>query len=552
MAEQYYVSKKYHEISVLAGETARQVSKNGEEWSKYLTTAARLYRYPFEDQMLIYAQRPDATACALMETWNEKMFCWVNRGAKGIALFDRESERPRLKYVFDVSDVHKARRIGKDPYLWEMREEHKGAVLAQLEKTYGATDKNNSFEGRLMEIAGRIAEDYYGELIQDMSYAKEGSFLEEFDELNVGLRLRETLSASIAYTLLSRCGADMDFWKDELDFDYISEFNTTMALSVIGNATTDMCRPLLMEIGRTVAAYDRQKARQKAADKARERTDGAQAATAEKNPEKTLANEPEPRYNALKRESESEPQTETTTNHIETEGTLHGTDIREERGLPDTQPDAGQRAGGAADQVRADAEELPEGTPEGDLQRAADGGQAESTLPGDTETGGGKDGLPDGADGESRGSGRGSESLRSDEMGGEDERHQALGGGNRTDGADLQPLSSEAQSNKETEKPDNGGDSLSGSFLDNLDFAEKAMEVQKGVLCSDTFLIHKRPEIAGYFALEQDAMLQTEYFKNCFHFNTYYGYEAAGVPVGFYANEEGIHINMTGKPGGGE
>ena len=180
--------------------------------------------------------------------------------------------------------------------------------------------------------------------------------------------LFEELSGAEPDTLLSRCGADMDFWKDELDFDYISEFNTTMALSVIGNATTDMCRPLLMEIGRTVAAYDRQKARQKAADKARERTDGAQAATAEKNPEKTLANEPEPRYNALKRESESEPQTETTTNHIETEGTLHGTDIREERGLPDTQPDAGQRAGGAADQVRADAEELPEGTPEGDLQ----------------------------------------------------------------------------------------------------------------------------------------------------------------------------------------
>ena len=99
MAEQYYVSKKYHEISVLAGETARQVSKNGEEWTKYLTTAARLYRYPFEDQMLIYAQRPDATACALMETWNEKMFCWVNRGAKGIALFDRESERPDRKSV---------------------------------------------------------------------------------------------------------------------------------------------------------------------------------------------------------------------------------------------------------------------------------------------------------------------------------------------------------------------------------------------------------------------------------------------------------------------
>ena len=279
MAGEYLVSKKYHEISVLAGETAKQVAKNGKEWTKYLDTAARLYKYPFEDQMLIYAQRPDAKACATMEIWNEKMFCWVNRGAKGIALFDRESERPRLRYVFDVSDVHKARRIGKDPYLWEMREEHKEAVAAQLEKTYGATDSGSSFESRLMEIARRIADDYYTELLPDMLYSKEGSFLEELDELNVGLRLRETLSASIAYTLLSRCGADMDLWKDELSFDYISEFNTTKALSVIGNATTDMCKPILMEIGKTVAAYDRHIAR----NKAKEKANGVQSERPEKN-----------------------------------------------------------------------------------------------------------------------------------------------------------------------------------------------------------------------------------------------------------------------------
>ena len=405
MAGEYLVSKKYHEISVLAGETARQVAKNGKEWTKYLDTAARLYKYPFEDQMLIYAQRPDAKACATMEIWNEKMFCWVNRGAKGIALFDRESERPRLKYVFDVSNVHKSRRIGKDPYLWEIREEHKDVVLAQLEKTYGATDKGNSFEGRLMEIARRIAEDYYTELLPDLLYSKEGSFLEELDELNVGLRLRETLSASIAYTILSRCGADMDLWKDDLNFDYISEFNTSMALSVVGNATTDMCKPLLMEIGKTVAAYDRQIAR----NKAKEKANAVQTDTNEKNPEKVLANIPDPRYNALKRESKNEPQTETTTNHIETEGIAHGTDIREERGLSDTEPGAGQRAGGTADQVRTDAEELSEGTPEGDIQRAADDGKTERALSGDTEAGRGADGLPDGADGESRGSGRSTE-----------------------------------------------------------------------------------------------------------------------------------------------
>ncbi len=548
MAEQYYVSKKYHEISMLAEETARQMSKNGEEWAKYLTTAARLYRYPFEDQMLIYAQRPDANACATMQLWNEKMYCWVNRGAKGIALFDRKSERPRLKYVFDVSDVHKARRIGKDPYLWEMREEHRDTVLAQLEKTYGATDSSNSFESRLIEIAERIAGDYYGELMQDMSYAKEGSFLEEFDDLNVGLRLRETLSASIAYTLLSRCGADMDLWKDELNFDYISEFNTTKALSVIGNATTDMCKPILMEIGKTVAAYDRHIAR----NKAKEKANGVQTDNIEKNPQKVLANTPEPRYNALKRESVLQTRTdipiyvtgEQAVKNIETEGIAHGTDIREERGLSDTQPDTGQRAGGAADQVRADAQELSEGTPEGDLQRASADGRTESTLSGDTETGRGEDGLPDRADGESRGSGRSAESVRSDEMGGEDEQHQALGGGNRTDGAGLQPLNSGLQQNKEAVKPDNdrssGEDSLSGSFLENLDFAEKAMELQKEVLCSDAFLIHKRPEIAGYFAMEQDTRMQTEYLKNSFRMEEFTELDIGEMRVGYRADEDGL------------
>ncbi len=544
MAGQYYVSKKYHEISVLAEETAKQASRNGEEWTKYLTTAARLYRYPFEDQMLIYAQRPDAKACAIMETWNEKMFCWVNRGAKGIALFDRESERPRLKYVFDVSDVHKARRIGKDPYLWELREEHKDVVLAQLEKTYGATNNSSSFESRLMEIAGRIAEDYHKEILSDMSYAKEGSFLEELDDLNVGLRLRETLSASIAYTLLSRCGADMDLWKDELNFDYISEFNTAEALSVIGNATSDMCRPLLMEIGKTVAAYDRQNAR----NKAKEKANGVQIGSTEKNPEKTLANAPEPRYNALKRESVLQTRTdipiyvtgEQESKNIETEGVAHGTDIREERGLSDTQPDTEQRTGGAADQVRTDAQELSEGTPEGDLQRDAAGGQPESALSGNTEAGRAEDGLPDGADGENRGSERGTESVRSDEMGSDDEQHQELGGGNRTDGAGLQPVSSGSQQNMETEKPDNGEDSLSGSFFDNLDFAEKAMEVQKGVLCSDDFLIHKRPEIAGYFAMETDIRLQTEYLKNSFRMEEFTELDIGEIRAGYRADEDGL------------
>lgn len=191
MSEQYYVSKKYHEISILAKETAKRIVKNETEWTKYLEVAARLYKYPFADQMLIYAQRPGASACAAMEVWNEKMFCWVNRGAKGIALMDRESERPRLRYVFDVSDVHMARRIGRKPYLWELKDGHKDMVMEWLERIYGKTDSGRLFEERLIEIAGRIAGDYYGELLPQLNYLKEGSFLEELDDIGPKRSLRK-------------------------------------------------------------------------------------------------------------------------------------------------------------------------------------------------------------------------------------------------------------------------------------------------------------------------------------------------------------------------
>ena len=157
--------RKYDFISALAKETAAEVVKNREEWMKYLTTAARLYKYPFREQLLIYAQRPDATACASIELWNERMHCWVNKGAKGIALLDEDDAHgKRLKYVFDVSDVHAARRIGRYPELWELHEEHKEDVIKRLEQTYGATDDKKLFEERLMELADRIAADYYEEL----------------------------------------------------------------------------------------------------------------------------------------------------------------------------------------------------------------------------------------------------------------------------------------------------------------------------------------------------------------------------------------------------
>ena len=426
---------KYQMISYLAEDTAKEIAKNGQEWTRYLTTAARLYKYPFNEQILIFAQRPDATACASLELWNEKMNCWVNRGAKGIALLDTENSYTRLKYVFDVSDVHKARRIGRDPNLWELREEHKETVLAQLEKTYGETDKNSSFEQRIMEISNRIALDYYEELLPEIEYVKEGSFLEELDELNVGVRLRDTLSSSIAYTILSRCGADMELWKDEQGFEYISDFNTMKTLSVVGTATTDMCKPLLMEIGRTIGAYDRQIARRKAHEKA----NAGRTQTSLENTEKVLANEADTDYNALKRESEKELQNNQEIEiQSKKEDAAHETDIRKERGLSDSEPDSERGTGGNADEVRYDAEELLTGTPERDLSGHDTGGRAESTLSGDTGAGRAENGSPERTDGESRGSERGTESSRSDEVGSEDEQHQTFSGGDRADGTDLQ------------------------------------------------------------------------------------------------------------------
>lgn len=528
---------KYHYISALAEMTAADIVKNENEWTRFLTTAARLYKYPFNEQMLIYAQRPDATACASLETWNEKMNCWVNRGAKGIALIDTDSERPRLKYVFDVSDVHKARRIGRDPYLWELREEHKAPVLAQLEKTYGATDVNMPFEERVMEIADRIVQDYYEELLPELNYVKEGSFLDDLDELNLGIRWRETLASSISFTLLSRCGADMDLWKDDMNFEYIHEFNNTKSLAVIGNATTEMCKPLLMEIGRTIGAYERQIARQNASNKAREKAAGEHIGSHEEKVEKGLANAPEADYNALNRESETAiDKPKETENHTEMEGIANETDIRKERGLSDSEPDSEQGAGTGTDQVRTDEKELSKGTQERDLSGNDTDRGAESTLSAGTGAGRAENGTSDRTDGEGGGSERGTESSRSDELGSEDEQHQTLSGGNRTDRADLH-LSREEQSNITMQEPDSDSNSLSGSFSNKT---EDFTELQKGILCFDNYLIHKRPEIAGYFQSEQEAVLQTEYLKNSFRMEEFTELYIGDVRAGYRADEDGL------------
>ena len=426
--------RKYKLISALAEETAKEVVRNEENWRRYLNTASRLYKYPFKEQLLIYAQRPEATACASIEIWNEKMHCWVNKGAKGIALIDEDSFSG-LKYVFDISDVHKARRIGQFPNLWEMREEHMESVISRLEKTYGDTDREAEFVGRIREIAGRIAEDCYKELASDMEYLKEGSFLEELDELNVEIRIRETLADSIAYTVLKRCGMEESELAEEINFPYIHEFNTVETLSQLGSNVSDLSKPILMEIGKAIGAYDRQIAQNREETRVgRERID-----THEKNIEKGLANASEEDYNALKRESESQDeQSITQTGEAGERSKYDESDIREERGLSDTDGSNGRTAEGGTDKVRTDEEEVLTGAQERSIYGTSSEREAEGTLVDDTGAGRGENGASDQTDEGERGDNGADESRESDALGSEDEQHRTLGRGDRDDGTNLQ------------------------------------------------------------------------------------------------------------------
>ena len=384
---------KYIKISVLARETAKKVCRGREQWIRYLDVASRLYKYPFEDQLLIYAQRPDATACASLEMWNERMFCWVNRGAKGIALIDGESERPKLRYVFDVSDVHKARRIGKDPFIWHLREEHKEVVLAELEHIYGSTNTSLPFEYRIYEIAERIAEDFYEEAVDEVIDEAANSFLEDLDGDAVAVRFREMLVQSVGYTILKRCGCDMTEFDDDFTFDYIHEFNTLRTLSVLGSTTSELCEPVLIRIGRTIARYDRA----------------------------LLQNR---RY---------------TTNHNHTERAVagHESDIRKERGLSDSQSDTFGAGRSNADEIRSVAEELSEKPQEGDLHGTSSERRTDDTLPGDSGTGRGEVRGADtevveepDRDGET-------ETERSAAVDERDEPDLSAGGGDRSEGTGL-------------------------------------------------------------------------------------------------------------------
>lgn len=416
------MADKYYKVADMASSVAERITQNADTWTEYLETAARLYRYGFKDQLLIYAQRPDATAVASIEVWNTRMHCWVNQGAKGIALLD-DTRKKKLRYVFDISDVHKAKRIGIFPNLWEMKEQHHEAVMKRLEDIYGKTDEKRPIESRMIQIAEHIAEDYTPDVLQDLVNVQDDSLLYGLDEYNLSLRLKDTMASSIAYTLMARCGLDTDTYKDELDFSYIREFSTLDSLSVLGEATSSMCEPVLREICQVVEDIDRENARRV------ERESG----TVEKD-EKTLANGNKGQYNTLKREIE------TLDRYDEEGGTDYGTDIQQGRGLSDSKHRSERGAGGEPDEVRNAPGDISEGTSQGDLHRETPVWDTDGALSDGTETGRGEIRETEKSDDGERGSDRGAKEQRSDGVGSPDELDSEQSGRDRSVGDSLQSV----------------------------------------------------------------------------------------------------------------
>ncbi len=351
-----------NEIRGLAEYEAKAVTSSPRDWMKYLDTAAKLYRYSFPDALLIHAQRPDATACASLELWNEKMNRWVNRGAKGIALIDDTGPTRRLRYVFDISDTHMGRG-GRTPNLWRIEAAQKGAVLDHLADVYGLSEVDAAdLPFALSEISRQLTEENLEEAMEGLLYETEGTFLEGLDEDTIRVEFRRLLMNSAFYTLAVRCGLDPMAYLEEEDFSAITDYNALPVLTFLGNATSQLVEPVLVDIGRTVRRILIEEY------------------------QKTVAKENGIGYNefsTLKRESENKKG-----------GNEHGTDLPPQRGLPVPEPDDRGTESGHRE-VRDAAPNIPEGEPERMVPEHDAVGETGQALTGDREIGDGEDGNTD-------------------------------------------------------------------------------------------------------------------------------------------------------------
>ena len=406
---------KLQDIRNLIQEHAVSVSSSPGDWMDYMDTASRLYRYSFSDQLLIHAQRPDATACASLELWNEKMLRWVNRGARGIALFDETWQNTKLRYVFDISDTHMVAG-GRSPYLWKMQEHQREEILTHLAEVYALEEKDAAtLQDALMAVAREMVNDNLEEYLDGLEYAVEGTYLEDLDEVTIRSDFRQLATDSVYYLLSRRCGLDPMELLEEEDFMHITDYNRLSVLTFLGNAASQLSESILIDIGKTVHKISLEEAR------------------------KEVENSNERNYNnftTLMRETKNRDAETKKQENIENEGgTDYGTDISSQGRLPVSESD--RRRGRSDDrEIRDAAEDISEGTQEQPLSEPVPDREAEQPSGTDRESSTGENGQPDGEiTGEESGTGQGS---RSDGMDSTHERTDGNSGREHLDGIGIQ------------------------------------------------------------------------------------------------------------------
>ena len=406
---------KLQDIRNLVQEHAVSVSSSPGDWMDYMDTASRLYRYSFSDQLLIHAQRPDATACASLELWNEKMLRWVNRGARGIALFDETWQNTKLRYVFDISDTHMVAG-GRSPYLWKMQEHQREEILTHLAEVYALEEKDAAtLQDALMAVAREMVNDNLEEYLDGLEYAVENTYLEDLDEVTIRSDFRQLVTDSVYYMLSRRCGIEPMELLEEEDFMHITDYNRLSVLTFLGNAASQLSESILIDIGKTVHKISLEEARK----------------------EVEISNERN--YNdftTLMRETKNRDAESKKEENIENEGgTDYGTDISSQGRLPVSESD--RRRGRSDDrEIRDAAEDISEGTQEQPLSEPVPDREAEQPSGTDRESSTGENGQPDGEiTGEESGTGQGS---RSDGMDSTHERTDGNSGREHLDGIGIQ------------------------------------------------------------------------------------------------------------------
>ena len=474
---------KFQLITELYDHTLKSVTANYKSWTGFLRAACYNYKCPFDEQILIYAQRPDATAVLEMNRWNRQFGRWVNRGAKSIAVFGDDGQNC-LKLYFDVSDTH-ASRFSRPLPIWKMDAAFEPAVIETLENTFGDLAEKRTLAEAVRSASHNAVADNFPDYLQDLQNCREDSLLEELDDLNLEVFYRDALEVSVAYMLLTRLGLEADEYFDPDEFAHVYDFNTPPTINALGIATSDIAEMGLREISRTVMQAQK---------------------------EQFFAKDGQNRYDA------------NTERQIDTERSeIHGSHIPDAGRLSFAEPADAAGAVSPSGQIRGAAAAVPDEAPARTLH------QPENELPPDGASGGDRaDGAEDGgtdrgADGQSRGRDGGTEGDRSAALDGPDEQLQALSGGNGAERPDLQLNDDDG----------NAGSDALPAFLDT--------HLIEAILLDDGGRKHKRQDIFNYFQAHQNLAERTEFLKGSY--NDIWVEVLAGtdkVRVGYHAEKDGL------------